>query len=483
MNFWLLGPELVLVLLGLALLLIDGVVPGPRRRLLGHVAAAVVAVLFLYAVSGQAGAQEPAHAFGGMFVLDGMAQFFKAIFLGAGVFVLILAAELGDRLGAGVTEYFVLVLFALAGMLLAASANNFAVMYVALELITVTFYVLTSYRRAKVASLEAGVKYLILGALSSAFLVYGVALAFGASGTMRFDELAARSAELAENRLFHAGMLMVLGGLTFKVAVFPFQVWAPDVYEGSPAPTTAFLAIGSKAAGVVLLVRLLGEVVPDLAVKWEPLLMGIAAISILFGSLCAIPQRNLKRLLGYSSIANGGFVVMGLAAMSKAGSAAVMFYLAAYLFTVIAAFLVIAVVGERLGSDDISALTGLHRRSPLLAFALGASMVSLAGVPPLAGFFGKFLVLRALVEQGAAFPAYYALGAVAVVGVVISFVYYFGILRAIYGTSTADESAPLAVPPVLQVALVVCVAGVVLLGVFPGMVWDAAVAAVARLEL
>lgn len=483
MNLALLGPEVVLVLLGLALLLMDGIVPVARRRLMGHASAAVVAVLFLYAASGHAGLGEPGYAFGRMFVLDGLAVFFKGLFLCAGIFVLLLAGDMEDRLGSGVTEYFVLTLFALAGMLLAASANNFAVMYVALELITVAFYVLTSYQRSRVASLEAGVKYLILGALSSAFMVYGIALCFGASGTMQFDELAAQSAGLAENRLFQAGMLMVLGGLAFKVSVFPFQIWAPDVYEGSPTPTTAFLAIGSKAAGVVLLVRLLGSVIPDLALKWEPLLMAVAGISILFGSLCAIPQRSLKRLLGYSSIANGGFVVMGLAAMSKAGSAAVLFYLAGYLFTVLTAFLVVGVVVERLGTDDLSGLAGLHRRSPFLAAALAVSMVSLAGVPPLAGFFGKFLLFKALIEQGAALPAYYGLGVVAVIGVVISFWYYFGVIRAIYWNDPAADLDPVVVPPVLRMALAACVAGVLYLGVFPGTIWDAAVAAVAVLNI
>ncbi len=483
MNLWLLGPEVVLVVLGLALLLLDGVVPGPRRRLLGHASAGLVMVLFLFEVSGHGGLAEPGYAFGRMFVLDGLAIFFKALFLCAGVFVLLLAADMGDRLGSGVTEYFVLTLFALAGMLLAASANNFAVMYVALELITVSFYVLTGFQRSRVASLEAGVKYLLLGALSSAFMVYGIALCFGASGTMQFDDLAARSAALAESRLFQAGMLLVLGGLAFKVAVFPFQIWAPDVYEGAPAPTAAFLAIGSKAAGVVLLVRLLGGVIPELGLKWEPLLMSVAAISILFGSLCAIPQRSLKRLMGYSSIANGGFVLLGLAAMSKAGAAAVLFYLAGYLFTVLTAFLVVAIVVERLGTDDLSALAGLHRRSPLLAAALAVSMISLAGVPPLAGFFGKFLVLKALVEQGASLPAYYALGGVAVVGVVISFWYYFGVLRAVYWSEETPDSTPLVVPPALRAALFVGAAGVFYLGIFPGTVWDAAVAAVALLKV
>jgi NADH-quinone oxidoreductase subunit N len=483
MNLRLLGPELVLVAMGLGLLLADAVTPPARRRLLGYAAAAAVATLFVYALSGHVRLPEPVHAFGGMFVLDGLAAFFKALFLGAGALVLLLAAESVEELGDGVTEYFALTLFALSGMLLAASANDFAVMYVALELVTVSFYVLTSFQRGRVASLEAGVKYLILGALSSAILVYGIALCFGAAGTMNFDELAARSPVMAESRLFQLGLLMVVGGLAFKVSVVPFQIWAPDVYEGSPVPTTAFLAIGSKAAGVVLLVRLLGGVCSDLAVKWEPLWMTLAAASILYGSLCALPQRSLKRLLGYSSIANGGFLVLGLAAMSKAGSAAVLYYLAGYLFTVLAAFAVISLVCRRLGTDDVGALAGLHQRSPFLAAGLALAMVSLAGVPPLAGFLGKFLVLKALVEQGAASAGFFWLAGIAVGGVVISFWYYFGVIRAIYWSEGAADLSPLAVPPMMRVLLAICLAGMIYLGVLPGSVWEAALAAVGGLRI
>ena len=483
MNVHLMGPEVVLVLTGLAMLLADFVVPAERRRGLGYAAAALVAVLFLFNASSRPGTGELAQAFGGLFVLDGLAIFFKSLFLLAGVVVLVLAAETVDREGGAATEYFALTLFALAGMLLAASANDFSLLYVALELVTVTFYVLTSYRRAEVASLEAGVKYLILGALSSAILVYGIALCFGSAGTTSFAGIAARSDALANSRLFQVGMLLVFGGLAFKVAVFPFQIWAPDVYEGAPTATTAFLAIGSKAAGVVLLVRLLGAVATDLAMRWETLLMVVAGISILYGSLCAIPQRSLKRLLGYSSIANGGFVILGLSAMTKAGAAAVLFYLAGYLFAVLTAFLVVAVVAEKLGSDDISGLAGLHRRAPFLAAALLVAMVSLAGVPPLAGFFGKFLVLKAVVEQGGSFAKVFWIVGVALAGVVISFWYYFGVIRAMYWSEARFEATPIPVRPGLQVVLVGCVAGAVLLGVMPGGVWEAAVAAVAGLRL
>lgn len=481
MNASLLIPEFVIVGAGLALLLLDLFVPAACRRHLAWGAVAVCAGLFVYLVIARPGGEGGALAFGGTFVQDGLALFFKALVVLAAAIVLLLAIEWSRGMETGVTEYAVLCLLSLAGMMLAASANDFAVLYVSIELVTVTFYVLTSYGRRRAISLEAGVKYLVFGALSSAFMVYGIALCFGTAGTMNFAEL--RGADVADSALFQLGLLLVFGGLAFKVALFPFQIWTPDVYEGAPAPTAAFLAIGSKAAGVVLLVRLLGGVVPEVAARWETLLMAVAGISILYGSLCAVPQRGLKRLMGYSSIANAGFVMIGLSVASREGSAATLFYMAAYLFTVLAAFLVVAAVVERLGTDEIAALAGLHRRSPLLAAGLALSMISLAGVPPLSGFFGKFVVLAALVNGAGDGVAWIALALVAVAGVGISFWYYFGIVRTVYWTSAPPaEGAPaLEVPPLLRIALGICIAGMLYLGVFPGAVWNAAVAAVANL--
>jgi NADH-quinone oxidoreductase subunit N len=276
-------------------------------------------------------------------------------------------------------------------MLFASSANHFALLFVSLELITITFYVLTSFQRARLASLEAGVKYLVIGALSTAFTVFGIALVYGISrGKLNFHELAVAAPELAGNKMFLLGVLLILVGLGFKIAMFPFQIWAPDVYQGAPVPTTAFLAIGSKAAGFVLLLRVLFTAVPAIAAQWTHLLIIISAVTILYGNLCAIPQQNLKRLLGYSSIAHAGYLLLGIAALNGAGQAAVLYYLSGYLFTVLAAFTVICVALRQLDHEDIAGLAGLGRRSPLLAATMTLAMVSLAGIPPLAGFFGKF---------------------------------------------------------------------------------------------
>lgn len=466
--------ELSVVALGILVLLADLWLPVERKRALGYTAAAVLALLFLNSFTANCSCASVGEAFGGMFVQDALSVFFKRFFLLAAVLVLVLAVEFADRIAAGISEYYSLIIFALAGMLFAASSNDFAMLFVSIELITITFYVLTSFTRGKVAALEAGVKYLILGALSSAFMIYGIALVWGTTGKFNFTELAMVSANFVENKLFLFGVLFILVGLGFKIAAFPFQMWTPDVYQGSPTPTTAFLAVGSKAAGFVLLLRFLFTAIPEVTTQWVNLLIVISAVTILYGNLCAIPQRNLKRLLGYSSIAHAGYLLLGVAAMTGSASAdggsAVLYYLAGYLFTTLAAFGVIALVMRKLDSEDISGLAGLNQRSPLLAVTLTLAMVSLAGIPPLAGFFGKFLLLRAVIERGAENHGFYCLAFTALVGVVISLYYYFGVIRTIYWNKAVPDHSPIAISRPMRLALAVCIAGMFWLGLFPGTV-------------
>ena len=412
--------EIAIVALGIAVLMADLWLPVKHRRTLGYAAAAVLGLLLLASFGHGCVFNPSGRTAGGMFVADGLAIVFKRFFLLAAILVLILAVEFSDRIATGISEYYSLIIFALAGMLFAASSNDFTMLFVSIELITITFYVLTSFQRGKVISLEAGVKYLILGALSSAFMVYGIALVWGITGKFNFTELAAVAGNFTTNKVFLFGVLFILVGLGFKIAAFPFQMWTPDVYQGAPTPTTAFLAVGSKAAGFVLLLRFLFTAVPSVTMHWEKLLIVISGITILYGNLCALPQRNIKRLLGYSSIAHAGYLLLGVAALSRNGQAAVLYYLAGYLFTVLAAFAVIAIVLKNLDNEDIAGLAGLNQRSPLLAATMTIAMVSLAGIPPLAGFFGKFLLLKAVIEQGAVHPGYYCLAFTALVGVVIS---------------------------------------------------------------
>lgn len=481
MNLSLMSLELAVVALGILVLLADLWLPAERKRALGYAAAAALTVLFLNSFTSHCSCASVGEAFGGMFVQDALSVFFKRFFLLAGALVLVVAVEFSDRIAAGISEYYSLIVFALAGMLFAASANDFAMLFVAIELITITFYVLTSFTRGKVAALEAGVKYLILGALSSAFMVYGIALVWGTTGKFNFTELSMVAEKFVENKLFLFGVLFILVGLGFKIAAFPFQMWTPDVYQGAPAPTTAFLAIGSKAAGFVLLLRFLFTAIPSVTAHWDKLLIVVSAITILYGNLCAIPQTNLKRLLGYSSIAHAGYLLLGVAALTEAGQAAVLYYLSGYLFTTLAAFAVIALVLRHLESEDVSGLAGLHERSPLLAATLTLAMVSLAGIPPLAGFFGKFLLLKAIIEQGAANHGYYCLAFVALVGVVISFYYYFGVIKAIYFSKGAKDAAPITMSLPMRAAVCVCIMGMFWLGLAPNVLLKAAETAAAAL--
>ena len=468
--------EIWVIALGLVLLLADFFVPAERRRHIGYAGIAALGVLLLMGFGGTG------VAFGGAFVQDGLAIFFKRFFLVAAMLVLFMSAEFSDRLSAGITEYYSLIVFALAGMLFAASSNDFVMLFVSIELITITFYILTSFQRSRLVSLEAGVKYLILGALSSAFLVFGIALVWGTTGKLNFNELASVAAQFEGNKLFLLGVLFVLVGLGFKIAAFPFQIWTPDVYQGAPTPTTAFLAVGSKAAGFVLLLRVLFTAVPSVTAHWADLLIVISGITILYGNLCALPQRNLKRLLGYSSISHAGYLLLGVAALSVSGQAAVMYYLAGYLFTVTAAFLVIALVMRHLDTEDISGLAGLNQRSPLLAATMALAMVSLAGIPPLAGFFGKFLLLKAVIAQGPANHGYYCLAFTALAGVVISLYYYFGVIRAIYWSKGAADLSAIELSAPAKVTAWACIAGMFYIGIFPATVLNLATAAASALK-
>ncbi|MBX3731308.1 MAG: NADH-quinone oxidoreductase subunit N [Verrucomicrobiae bacterium] len=478
MNSSLLAIEILVALLGLGVLLADLWVAPAARRGLAYVAA--TGLLLILTLHGGALAPDDHTAFGGMFLVDALSNFFKGLFLIAAIVVLLIAAGYADRFD-GFGEYVALTLFALTGMLLAASANDFILMFVSLELITVTFYVLVSFQRRRQASLEAGVKYLVFGALAAAFMVYGIALIFGAANTTNFYEIAARQDSLGQSPVFLIGLLLTLVGLGFKISAVPFQLWTPDVYQGAPAPTAALLATGSKAAGFVLVVRLAHSVVPEVAARWTALILAFAMATMLYGSLCALAQRSVKRLMGYSSIANAGYILLGVAAAGITGSSAVLYFLAAYVFTTLAAFAVIAQVTAPDDQDDVSVFAGLGRRSPVLATVMTLALVSLAGVPPLAGFFAKFYLFKAAALEVGTSRLFLVAILVACFSVVLSLYYYFNIVRTMYWSAQDAVDRPVRVPMASAIGIAVCVAGMVGIGCFPGGVINMAREAVAGL--
>jgi NADH-quinone oxidoreductase subunit N len=406
-----------------------------------------------------------------MYVIDGLALFFKRFFLVAAIIVTLMTVEFSDRIESGISEFYSLITFALMGMMFAASANDFTMLFVAMELITVSFYILTSFQRRRLISLEAGVKYLILGALASAFLVYGIALVYGTAGTMKFAVLAGRASAFTGNPLFLLGLLLIVMGSASRLPRSRCKSGRRTFTRGA-GPSTAFLAVGSKAAGFILLWRVLFFAVPQVTVQWTNLLIVVSAITILYGNLCALPQRNIKRLFGYSSIAHAGYLLLGVAAMAcgceerAAGGSAIL-----YLPQRLSFYRARRVPGplphiapRRRRRHLVS-----RRLEPAIAAPRGShdlAMVSLAGIPPLAGFFGKFLLLKAALDHGAANHGFYCLVGVAIVGVVISLYYYFGVVRAIYWSASPVDASPVKVPVIQRALLYICAAGNALSGTF-----------------
>ncbi len=466
MEFYALQMEIATVVLAVIGLLAGAFWPKHvsliRRGLAEGALLVVLASLFL--------AFPQHHAFfGDTFVLDRFAIFFKQILLGTAALVLLLADAHGPLRRQGGAEFSALVLLAAAGMMLLASANDFIFLFVALELVTITFYVLNSFLRGEARALEAGLKYLVLGALSAGFMAYGLAYIFGATGSLNFDAIHhALHGDKLPQGVYAFGFGMVLLGLGFKMAMVPMQIWAPDVYQGAPTPAAAFLASGSKIAGFAVLLRLIfADLLPT---AWEAqpvLLMALAAITLLYGAVGGLAQTDLKRLLGYSSITNAGFLLLGIAAGGDVGHAAVIYYLVQYLFAVLAVFAVLTVVANASDTADRATLAGLHRRSPLLALALLLAMLSLAGIPPLGGALGKFFLLLAVLLRARVDPAFYALAGVAVAGAVIALCYYLRVLRGAWADPAPDAATRIVVPWTVRVVLFICMAGMLVLGVWP----------------
>lgn len=475
------GTEAWLGLLALALVTVDllkgkGRLTGPAEAVRFTALAGLLAIL-LWSFTLEPGAT------GGFGTLDAFALFWKRFFLLTALAVLALAGPYEARLPAGRGEFPALVVFTTLGMCLLASVDDFVTLFVALELVTITLFLMSAWRSQLPRSIEAGIKFVIVGALAAAFMVYGIAWVYGATGSFEFARVRAaiEAAEAAggPSGALKFGLLLVLVGLGFKVGAVPFHVWIPDVYQGSPTPVTAFLSVGSKAAGVVLLMRFCWSVLGATAQagEWLALLGGLSALTLLMGNLGAIPQVDLKRFLGYSGIAHAGFLLMALATHSEDSAGAIMVYLITYLLANIAAFLVVVVVSRTADNAHMDRVNGLADRSPFLAFALTVALLSLAGVPPLAGFFAKWMVLRAAV----AVPALLPLVILSVVMIVVSLYYYLCVIKRMYMRPALDEGV-LEVSGGTRLMLLACALGSILFGIWQWPLVEAARAGAAALH-
>ncbi|WP_437588442.1 NADH-quinone oxidoreductase subunit N [Sorangium sp. So ce1000] len=491
------APELGLIAAALLLVVWDLVSPA-RLKLAGLVILSLAALawsggLGAYFLATDAG---PRGLFDGLLAFDRFSNLFRVIFaLVTGAIVLFSvpprAPGIEPELRRDVGELFTLILVLSLGMNLMAASRHLLLIYLSLELVSVISFVLAGFKINDAKSSEAALKYVIFGGVASGIMLYGMSWIFGITGSMRLGECAARIAALTAQQgrvpeVVFVGTACMLAGFGYKISAAPFHMWTPDVYEGAPTPVTAFLSVGPKAAGFAVLIRFFsdalgaGSASPAVATPWPVLAGCLAMATMTVGNLSALEQENVKRMLAYSSIAHAGYMLLGFSVFSDAGVAAIAFYIVTYCFMNLGAFLVVMAVAEESGGDEtFAAFRGLGRRSPLIAAAMAVFLLSLTGLPPMAGFVGKFYLFSALLAAGGAWS--WVIAVVGVLNSVISLFYYARLLRAMY-LEKSDRSDPTPVRPLLGATTCALAFPTLLLGVYWGPVYDFVARSVAILR-
>jgi NADH-quinone oxidoreductase subunit N len=415
----------------------------------------------------------------GVVTADNFALFINMVLVLVGIFTVIFSADTIERDGIPAGEYYAILLFSIVGMMLMAQATDLLLIFLALETMSMGVYVLTAMHRDRVQSTEAGFKYFLLGSFASAFFLYGIAFLYGVTGSTSLDRvgtvIAAQS--MSGNPMILLGVGLLLVGFAFKVAAVPFHMWSPDAYEGAPAVVTGFMSTGVKAAAIAAFARVFLSALEPMITSWTPVLWAIAALTMIVGTVVGVAQTSLKRMLAYSSIAHGGYLLLGILAANDVGKAAILYYLAAYALTNLGAFGIIALLGSKdRPNDDLRDYAGLWHSHPVLASLMTFFLLSLGGFPPTAGFIAKWYVFSAAVGAG-----FYGLAIIGVLTSVVSVYYYLRIVVMMYMSERDARPVP---PPVTGVALaglVVSMVGVLYLGVLPARVLDWAQASVATI--
>lgn len=473
MNLTLLIPELTLTVFAIIVILLDLFIKQKRVLAQVSVSGLVIAGVITIAMWGNS---FPA-IFNNMLAVDNFALFFKLIFLAVAFLVILASVDYTSRFARFQGEYYALVLLSTLGMMLMAGAADLITLYISLELTSISLYALVGFLKDG-KSTEASLKYLLLGAIASAVLLYGMALIFGFTGKTQLGEIAMVIQTMPAQTLLASpaltlGMVLLIAGFGFKIAAVPFQMWVPDVYEGAPTPITAYLSVASKAAGFAIILRVFFSAFgqPEwLSLNWGMIFAVLAAIGMTLGNIMAIPQANIKRLLGYSSIAQAGYLLVGLAAMGFsagadiAGRSGILFFLASYVFTNMGVFIAIIAISTKLNSDQIDDYAGMGKRTPLVALALTLGLISLIGMPPAAGFMAKFYIFSAAVQHNLLW-----LVIIAVINSVISAYYYLRVVKVMWLGKPASEEK-ISQSGTLKLALVLASLGILLLGIIPGYV-------------
>src|SRR5687767_10081242 len=489
-DLQLIAPELILTACACVALIMEVILPYRKSKLTAYFSLIGVALAFI-----SLGLQWwtmrtslPLDGFYGMVRIDGFALLFKAIFLIAAALAIGISTRYLDIEGEQHGEYYALVLFATVGMMFLACGYDLISLYISLELMALTFYVLVAFTKRERRSNEAAMKYFLLGAFSSGVLLYGMSLIYGIAGSTNIGTIATRFSDIVPQvqsalgtqgaelpiaglrPLMLFGMIALGAGLFFKIAAVPFHMWAPDVYEGAPTSVTAFLSTGSKAASFALYARIFLEALPAMRVDWAPLLGLVAAITIMVGNWAAVTQENSKRLLAYSSISNAGYLLLGLVAGNAYGYTGLLIYLLVYTLMNMGAFGIIISLRRRgIIGDNVEDMTGLALKSPGMAAMMAVFMLSLGGLPMTGGFIGKYFLFGGLLQRGQTDGKnwYYWLAIWAIINTVVSFYYYIRFIKVMYlGDSIADDR-PLELSPVLRTALVASLVGIIFIGLYP----------------
>jgi len=467
-DFYYILPELLLTGGALLVLLINVIVPQREGMLFGlSLATVIISAVALLSFTGV-----DVTVSRGLLAIDGFALFFKEIILVSTGLTLMMSASYLRVEGVRAGEYYFLILCAALGMMFMASGVDLITLFIGLETMAVSFYVLAGYLKPSPRSNEAAVKYFLLGAFSLGILLYGMSILYGVTGSTRLDEIAAALAGQDRSLTLLLAVILLVAGMGFKIAAVPFHMWAPDVYEGAPTPVTAFLSVGSKAASFAMLLRIFVEGLPSLTPDWQFVFALLAVVTMTVGNIAAITQSNIKRMLAYSSIAHAGYVLVGIVAATERGVAAALVYLWVYLFMQLGAFMIITMLRRRdVIGDELKDMSGLYLRSPAAACAMLVFMLSLGGIPPTAGFMGKVWVFGAAIDAG-----FIWLAVVAVVNSAISLFYY---IRVVVFMWIKEEvvGSEISVGPAMTMALLIAATGSIFFGVYPQPLFEHAQAA------
>ena len=485
-DLQMIAPELILSVVACVALVMEVILPYKHGKVTAYFSLIGIALAFASLILLWSGNRDslPLTGFYGMIRIDGFAIVFKGIFLISAALAIAIATRYLDIEGEQHGEYYALILFATIGMMFLGSGYDLISLYIALELMAVTFYVLVAFTKRQKPSNEAAMKYFLLGAFSSGILLYGMSLLYGVTGSTNLGEIGTSvgaamtsikaggaGSEIAGLRpMLLLGMIALGAGLFFKIAAVPFHMWAPDAYEGAPTSVTAFLSTGSKAASFALYARIFFVALGPMQIDWAPLLGIVAALTIVVGNWAAVTQENSKRLLAYSSISNAGYLLLALVANNKYGNIGLVIYLLVYVCMNMGAFgIVISLRRRGIIGDNVDDMTGLGQKAPGMAAMMGIFMLSLGGLPGTGGFIGKYFLLWGLFERARTDGKnwYYWLAGWAVINIVVSFYYYIRFIKVMYLGDRVADDRPLSLSPALRSALIVSLIGIVVIGVYP----------------